>query len=155
VHRASFIVFLLWQTNAQLSHNLLFYFRCRTAGEKSVFGRSCDRLPRHKFLLVSLCLKANPLKWRRSKHVREVKKICLTQKIYTLLVALYEIQLRYIWQNQILGDQCSNLAQDDFSQHHLCGNLKMGCAPVFSSFPRFFRSQQRNKTGNVRITFLL
>ena len=36
-----------------------FYFRCRTAGQKSVFGRSCDRPPRHRFFLVSLCLKAN------------------------------------------------------------------------------------------------
>ena len=33
-----------------------FYFRCRTAGYKSVFGRSCDRPPRHRFFLVSLCL---------------------------------------------------------------------------------------------------
>ena len=37
----------------------IFYFRCRTAGQKSVFGRSCDRPPRHGFFLVSLCLKAN------------------------------------------------------------------------------------------------
>ena len=36
-----------------------FYFRRRTAGQKSVFGRSCDRSPRHRFFLVSLCLKAN------------------------------------------------------------------------------------------------
>ena len=36
-----------------------FYLRCRTAGYKSVFGRSCDRSPRHRFFLVSLCLKAN------------------------------------------------------------------------------------------------
>ena len=33
-----------------------FYFRCRTADQKSVFGRSCDRPPRHRFFLVSLCL---------------------------------------------------------------------------------------------------
>ena len=33
-----------------------FYFRCRTAGYKSVLGRSCDRPPRHRFFLVSLCL---------------------------------------------------------------------------------------------------
>ena len=33
-----------------------FYFRCRTAGSKSVLGRSCDRPPRHRFFLVSLCL---------------------------------------------------------------------------------------------------
>ena len=33
-----------------------FYFRCRTAGYKSVFGRTCDRPPRHRFFLVSLCL---------------------------------------------------------------------------------------------------
>jgi len=33
-----------------------FYCRCRTAGYKSVFGRSCDRPPRHRFFLVSLCL---------------------------------------------------------------------------------------------------
>jgi len=32
------------------------YFRCRTAGQKSVLGRSCDRPPRHRFFLVSLCL---------------------------------------------------------------------------------------------------
>ena len=32
------------------------YFRFRTAGYKSVFGRSCDRPPRHRFFLVSLCL---------------------------------------------------------------------------------------------------
>ena len=38
---------------------LFFYFRCRTAGYKSVFGRSCDRPPRHRFFLVSLCLQAN------------------------------------------------------------------------------------------------
>ena len=36
-----------------------FYFRCRTAGQKSVFWRSRDRPPRHRFFLVSLCLKAN------------------------------------------------------------------------------------------------
>jgi len=33
-----------------------FYFICRTAGYKSVFGRSCERSPRHRFFLVSLCL---------------------------------------------------------------------------------------------------
>jgi len=33
-----------------------FYFRCRTAGYKSVFGRSCDWPSRHRFFLVSLCL---------------------------------------------------------------------------------------------------
>jgi hypothetical protein len=32
------------------------YFRCQTAGYKSVFGRSCDRPPSHRFFLVSLCL---------------------------------------------------------------------------------------------------
>jgi len=32
---------------------------CQIAGFKSVSGRSCDRPPRHKFFLVSLCLKAN------------------------------------------------------------------------------------------------
>jgi len=36
-----------------------FYFRCRTFDYKSVFGRSCDRPPRHRFFLVSLCLQAN------------------------------------------------------------------------------------------------
>ena len=36
-----------------------FYFRCRTASYKSVSGRSCDRPPRHRFFLVSLCLQAN------------------------------------------------------------------------------------------------
>ena len=35
------------------------YFRCRTAGQKSVSGRSCDRPPRHRFFLVSLFLQAN------------------------------------------------------------------------------------------------
>ena len=35
------------------------YFRCRTAGQKSVSGRSCDRPPRHRVFLVSLCLQAN------------------------------------------------------------------------------------------------
>ena len=35
------------------------YFRCRTAGYKSVSGRSCDRPPRHRLFLVSLCLQAN------------------------------------------------------------------------------------------------
>jgi len=38
---------------------VFFFFRCRTAGYKSVFGRSCDRPYRHRFFLVSLCLKAN------------------------------------------------------------------------------------------------
>jgi len=33
-----------------------FYFRFQTAGWKSVFRRSCDRPPRHRFFLVSLCL---------------------------------------------------------------------------------------------------
>ena len=33
-----------------------FYFRCRTAGYKSVFGRFCDQPTRHRFFLVSLCL---------------------------------------------------------------------------------------------------
>ena len=28
-----------------------FYFRCRTAGQKSVFVSSCDRPPRHRFFL--------------------------------------------------------------------------------------------------------
>ena len=37
----------------------VFYFRCRTAGYKSVLGKSCDRPPRHRFFSVSLCLKAN------------------------------------------------------------------------------------------------
>ena len=32
------------------------YFRCRTAGQKSV---SCDQPPRHRFFFVSLCLQAN------------------------------------------------------------------------------------------------
>ena len=32
------------------------YFRCRTAGYKSVLGRSCDRPPRRRFFSVSLCL---------------------------------------------------------------------------------------------------
>ena len=36
-----------------------FYFRYRTAGYKSGFGRSCDRPHRHRFFLVSLCRKAN------------------------------------------------------------------------------------------------
>ena len=36
-----------------------FYFRSRTADQKSVFGSSCDRPPRHRFFLISLCLKAN------------------------------------------------------------------------------------------------
>ena len=35
------------------------YLICRTAGQKSVSGRSCDRPPRHRFLSVSLCLQAN------------------------------------------------------------------------------------------------
>jgi hypothetical protein len=34
----------------------VFYFRCRTAGQKSVFGRPCDRPPQHRFFSVSLCL---------------------------------------------------------------------------------------------------
>ena len=34
----------------------VFYFTCRTAGYKSVIGRSCDRPPRHRFFLVSLCV---------------------------------------------------------------------------------------------------
>ena len=33
-----------------------FYFRCHTAGQKLVFGRSCDRPSRHLFFLHSLCL---------------------------------------------------------------------------------------------------
>ena len=35
------------------------YFRCRTAGQKSVSGRSCDRPPRRRFFSFSLCLQAN------------------------------------------------------------------------------------------------
>jgi len=42
-----------------LCGHCFFFFRCRTAGKKLVFRRSCDRPPRHKFFLVSLCLKAN------------------------------------------------------------------------------------------------
>ena len=38
---------------------LLYYFTCRIAGQKSVYGRSSDRSPRHRFFLVSLCLQAN------------------------------------------------------------------------------------------------
>ena len=34
----------------------VFYFGCRTAGQKSVLGRSYDRPPRHRFFLVSFCL---------------------------------------------------------------------------------------------------
>jgi len=37
----------------------LTYFSCRIAVWKSVSGRSCDRPPRHRFFLVSLCLRAN------------------------------------------------------------------------------------------------
>ena len=39
----------------------LTYFSCRIAGysQKSVSGRSQDRPPRHRFFLVSLCLKVN------------------------------------------------------------------------------------------------
>jgi len=33
-----------------------FNFRCRTAAWKSVFGRSFDRPPRHRFFLASVCL---------------------------------------------------------------------------------------------------
>ena len=33
-----------------------FYFRSRTAGQKSVFWRSYDRPPGHRFFLVSLCI---------------------------------------------------------------------------------------------------
>ena len=40
----------------QRKSTFFFYFRRRTAGYKSVFGRSCDRPPRHRFFLVSLCL---------------------------------------------------------------------------------------------------
>ena len=36
-----------------------FYFKCRTAGYRSVLGRSCVRPSRHRFFLVSLCPKAN------------------------------------------------------------------------------------------------
>jgi len=36
-----------------------FYFKCRTAGYRSVLGRSCERPSRHRFFLVSLCPKAN------------------------------------------------------------------------------------------------
>ena len=35
-----------------------FYFKCRTAGYRSVLGRSCDRPTRHRFFLFSLCLKS-------------------------------------------------------------------------------------------------
>ena len=34
----------------------LLAFSCCSAGYKSVFGRSCDRPPWHRFFLVSLCL---------------------------------------------------------------------------------------------------
>ena len=36
-----------------------FYFKCRTAGYRSILGRSWDRPPWHRFCLVSLCRKAN------------------------------------------------------------------------------------------------
>ena len=32
---------------------------CQIAGQKPVSGSSCDQPPRHRFFLVSLCLKAN------------------------------------------------------------------------------------------------
>ena len=35
------------------------YFRCQTAGQKSVPGRSCEQPPRHRVFLFSLCLQAN------------------------------------------------------------------------------------------------
>ena len=38
---------------------VFFYFKCQTAGYRSVLGRSCDRPSRHRFFLVSLCRKAN------------------------------------------------------------------------------------------------
>ena len=41
---------------AELCVYCCFYFRCWTAGYKSVFGRSCDRPPRHRFFSVSMCL---------------------------------------------------------------------------------------------------
>ena len=40
----------------RFSSNNGLVWRCRTAGKRSVFGRSCDRPPRHRFFLVSLCL---------------------------------------------------------------------------------------------------
>jgi hypothetical protein len=40
----------------------LTYFSCRIVGKKSVSGRSCERPPRHRFFLVSLCLKQT-LRW--------------------------------------------------------------------------------------------
>ena len=47
---------------ASLPLLFFFYFRCRIAGYKSVFGRSCDQEFRHRFVLVSLCLK-QMLRW--------------------------------------------------------------------------------------------
>ena len=53
-------VTMYWQLNLLYCVCIAaFYFRCRTAGHKSVSGRSCDRPSRHRFFLVSLCLKAN------------------------------------------------------------------------------------------------
>jgi len=46
-------------TIANMCVLFFFYFKCRTAGYRSVFGRSCDRPSRHRFFLVSLCPKAN------------------------------------------------------------------------------------------------
>ena len=37
----------------------LTYFSCWIAGQKSISGRSCDRPPRQRLFLVSLCLKVN------------------------------------------------------------------------------------------------
>jgi len=34
---------VLWELFVVLCGHCCFYFRCRTAGQKSVFGRSCDR----------------------------------------------------------------------------------------------------------------
>ena len=39
-----------------------FCFRCRTAECKSVFGRSCDRPPRHRFSWFS-CVYKQMLRW--------------------------------------------------------------------------------------------
>ena len=44
------------------------YFRCRTVGQKSVSGRSCDRPPRHRFSWFP-CVYKRRLRWFPSFQV--------------------------------------------------------------------------------------
>jgi hypothetical protein len=52
-------IFVTWRVLFYCVCIVVLHATCRIAGNKSISGRFCDRPPRHRFFLVSLCLKPN------------------------------------------------------------------------------------------------